>query len=90
VWQQKLKALLKDVYEGVFGCMIARVYLVEFQKRGLTHAHEGEHRLKSLVHDNATLNQWVVTYNPYCSQKYDYCAFHLFWRVSFTNHMIIS
>ncbi|KAE8882346.1 hypothetical protein PF002_g1425 [Phytophthora fragariae] len=39
VWQQKLKALLKDLDEGVLGRLLARIYVVEFQKRGLPHAH---------------------------------------------------
>ncbi|KAE9025355.1 hypothetical protein PR001_g12451 [Phytophthora rubi] len=39
VWQQKLKALLKDLDEGVLGRLLAWSYVVEFQKRGLPHAH---------------------------------------------------
>ncbi|KAE8904956.1 hypothetical protein PF003_g11076 [Phytophthora fragariae] len=39
VWQQKLKALLKNLDEGVLGRLLARIYVVEFQKRGLPHAH---------------------------------------------------
>ncbi|KAE9281598.1 hypothetical protein PR003_g27636, partial [Phytophthora rubi] len=39
VWQQKLKALLKDLDEGVLGRLLARIYVVEFQKSGLPHAH---------------------------------------------------
>ncbi|KAE9002551.1 hypothetical protein PR001_g18217 [Phytophthora rubi] len=161
VWQQKLAELLKDVDEGVLGRVMARIYVVEFQKRGLPHAHilviladEDKPRrreiidklvsaelpdaelnprlyettLTSMMHgpcgaanpnspcmkdgkctkgypkplvevtqgnvngfpvyrhrrrppgvlkfrgreyDNATINQWVVPYNPYLSQKYN-------------------
>ncbi|KAE9159812.1 hypothetical protein PF005_g31903 [Phytophthora fragariae] len=39
VWQQKLAELLKDLDEGVLGRVMARIYVVEFQKRGLPHAH---------------------------------------------------
>ncbi|GMF34391.1 unnamed protein product [Phytophthora fragariaefolia] len=39
VYQMKLTALLKDLDEGVLGRVQARIYVVEFQKRGLPHAH---------------------------------------------------
>ncbi|GMF41744.1 unnamed protein product [Phytophthora fragariaefolia] len=39
VYQVKLAALLKDLNEGVLGRVQARIYVVEFQKRGLPHAH---------------------------------------------------
>ncbi|KAG2906711.1 hypothetical protein PC116_g13625 [Phytophthora cactorum] len=39
VWQLKLGAELKDLDEGVLGRVHARIYVVEFQKRGLPHAH---------------------------------------------------
>ncbi|KAE8962785.1 hypothetical protein PF011_g29255 [Phytophthora fragariae] len=39
VWQQKLAELLKDLDEGVLGRVMTRIYVVEFQKRGLPHAH---------------------------------------------------
>ncbi|OWY90444.1 Helitron helicase, partial [Phytophthora megakarya] len=39
VWNQKLRALLHDLDEGVLGRILARIYVVEFQKRGLPHAH---------------------------------------------------
>ncbi|GMF41132.1 unnamed protein product [Phytophthora fragariaefolia] len=39
VYQMKLAALLKDLDEGVLGRVQARIYVVEFQKRGLPHAH---------------------------------------------------
>ncbi|GMF45672.1 unnamed protein product [Phytophthora fragariaefolia] len=39
VYQMKLASLLKDLDEGVLGRVQARIYVVEFQKRGLPHAH---------------------------------------------------
>ncbi|GMF49014.1 unnamed protein product [Phytophthora fragariaefolia] len=39
VWQLKLKAKLAGLDEGVLGRLEARIYVVEFQKRGLPHAH---------------------------------------------------
>ncbi|GMF24254.1 unnamed protein product [Phytophthora fragariaefolia] len=39
VWQLKLKAKLADLEEGLLGRLEARIYVVEFQKRGLPHAH---------------------------------------------------
>ncbi|KAG2982005.1 hypothetical protein PC120_g24722 [Phytophthora cactorum] len=135
VWQLKLGAELKDLDEGVLGRVHARIYVVEFQKRGLPHAHilvilaEADKPLTTcmihgpcgaaypnaicmkdgkctkgfpkplsevtkgnvagypvyrrrrraagvvLIHgkeyDSETINQWVVPYNPYLSQKYN-------------------
>ncbi|GMF48414.1 unnamed protein product [Phytophthora fragariaefolia] len=39
VWQLKLKAKLADLDEGLLGRLEARIYVAEFQKRGLPHAH---------------------------------------------------
>ena len=40
VFRLKLKALEKDLYtNGVFGRTVGRLRVVEFQKRGLPHAH---------------------------------------------------
>ena len=40
VFQEKLKRLIKDLTENnVFGKTIANIYVIEFQKRGLPHAH---------------------------------------------------
>ncbi|KAG3001519.1 hypothetical protein PC120_g20227 [Phytophthora cactorum] len=38
VWQRNFGAELKDLDEGVLGRVHARIYVVEFQKRGLPHA----------------------------------------------------
>ncbi|KAG2984877.1 hypothetical protein PC121_g22427 [Phytophthora cactorum] len=39
MWQLNLGIELKDFDEGVLGRVHARIYVVEFQKRGLPHAH---------------------------------------------------
>jgi len=35
----KLDALLKDIRDGVLGNVIVKIWVIEFQKRGLPHAH---------------------------------------------------
>ena len=39
VFKAKLNALLDDLKAGMLGVQVARVYVIEFQKRGLPHAH---------------------------------------------------
>ncbi|OWZ04359.1 Helitron helicase [Phytophthora megakarya] len=39
VFIQKLNAISKDLDEGVLGIQAARIYVVEYQKHGLPHAH---------------------------------------------------
>lgn len=40
IFHVKLKALIKEILNGtLFGTIIAYVYTIEFQKRGLPHAH---------------------------------------------------
>jgi hypothetical protein len=39
VFHLKLDALLKDIKDDVLGNVIARIWVIEFQKRGLPHAH---------------------------------------------------
>ena len=54
VFKMKLDALLKELYtDGIFGRVIAHLHVIEFQKRGLPHAHilvilATEHRLKTV------------------------------------------
>ncbi|UYV64281.1 hypothetical protein LAZ67_3000144 [Cordylochernes scorpioides] len=48
----KLEQLLKEINEGLFGTVKAMVYVIEFQKRGLPHAHillilNGESKLRT-------------------------------------------
>ncbi len=35
----KLDALLKDIKDGILGNVIAKIWVIEFQKRGLPHVH---------------------------------------------------
>ena len=39
VFNLKLKAIVKDIENGIFGNLIAMGYSIEFQKRGAPHAH---------------------------------------------------
>jgi len=39
IFNLKLDALLKDINDGVLGNVIAKIWDIEFQKRGLPHAH---------------------------------------------------
>jgi len=39
VFNLKLDTLLRDIKDGVLGNMIAEIWVIEFQKRGLPHAH---------------------------------------------------
>jgi hypothetical protein len=39
VFELKKNALLKEIKDGIFGKMVARIKVVEFQKRGLPHIH---------------------------------------------------
>ncbi len=39
IFSLKLDALLKDIKDGVLGNVIAKIWVIEFQKKGLPHAH---------------------------------------------------
>ena len=39
VFEEKKKALIKEIKEGLFGKVVAMVHTIEFQKRGLPHMH---------------------------------------------------
>lgn len=39
VFEEKKKALLKEIQNGLFGAVIGHVHTIEFQKRGLPHIH---------------------------------------------------
>src|SRR4051812_44918365 len=40
IFRAKLEELKKDIFQNnIFGHVIVRVYVIEFQKRGLPHAH---------------------------------------------------
>ena len=53
VFNVKLNAVLDDIYKkGIFGKVVANIYVIEFQKRGLPHAHiliilEGQYKFRS-------------------------------------------
>ncbi|UYV67510.1 hypothetical protein LAZ67_5001019 [Cordylochernes scorpioides] len=52
VFKLKLEQLLKEINEGLFGTVKAMVYVIEYQKRGLPHAHillflNGESKLRT-------------------------------------------
>src|ERR1044071_3751634 len=55
VFNMKLKAILKDILkENIFGKVLAYFYIIEFQKRGLLHAHilfilAQEHKLRTVA-----------------------------------------
>ena len=52
VFQLKLSSLMKDLTEkGIFGRVKAHIYVIEFQKRGLPHAH-----ILMMLHDADTLH----------------------------------
>jgi hypothetical protein len=39
VFNLKLNTFLRDIKDGVLGNVIAKIWVIEFQKRGLPHAH---------------------------------------------------
>ena len=40
VSNMKLTVVLDDIYKkGIFGTVVANIHVIEFQKRGLSHAH---------------------------------------------------
>jgi hypothetical protein len=39
IFNLKLNTLLKDIKDGVLGNVIAKIWVIEFQKRNLPHAH---------------------------------------------------
>jgi hypothetical protein len=39
VFEEKKKAMLKEIHNGLFGRVVAMVHTIEFQKRGLPHMH---------------------------------------------------
>ncbi len=55
VFAQKIKAMLKDIKDGVFGDVHGYVFTVEFQKRGLPHIHlliflRGPYKIRDAPH----------------------------------------
>lgn len=65
VFQLKKKAIIKDIYQnGILGRVVAYVYTIEFQKRGLPHMHlliffEQGHKLLTPEDIDSTISaQW--------------------------------
>ena len=62
VFKQKLDAMLKDINSGqIFGKVKALTYVIEFQKRGLPHAHiliilEDSYRIRSIERVDALVS----------------------------------
>jgi hypothetical protein len=61
VFNLKLDALLKDIKDGVFGNVIAKIWVIKFQKRGLPHTHI------LLILDEASKLRIVEDYNSMVS-----------------------
>jgi len=57
VFNLKFDALLKDIKDGVLGNVIAKIWVIEFQKRGLPHTHI------LLILDEASKLRTVEDYN---------------------------
>jgi hypothetical protein len=57
VFNLKLDALLKDIKDGFLGNVIAKIWVIKFQKRGLPHAHI------LLILDEASKLHTVKDYN---------------------------
>jgi hypothetical protein len=59
----KLHTFLKDIKDGVLGNVIAKVWVIEFQKRSLPHAHI------LLILDEASKLRTTEDYNSMVSVK---------------------
>ncbi|OWZ09407.1 Helitron helicase [Phytophthora megakarya] len=83
VWNQKLRALLHDLDEGVLGRILARIYVVEFQKRGLPHAHiliflaeEDKSRTRDLINKLVSCEIPDEATNPELYEMVKNCLMH--------------
>jgi len=63
VFNLKLDALLKDIKDGVLGNVIAKIWVIEFQKRSLPHTHI------LLILDEASKLRTVEDYNSMVSAE---------------------
>jgi hypothetical protein len=59
IFEQKKKALLKEIKDGLFGKAVAMVHIIEFQKRRLPHMH-----LLSFLHQNDKVCKPNKTLHP--------------------------
>ncbi|KAG2787057.1 hypothetical protein PC116_g28979 [Phytophthora cactorum] len=83
VWQLKLGAELKDLNEGVLGRVRARIYVVEFQKRGLPHAHilvilaeEDKPRTRQIIDKMVSVELPDKEKNPQLYETVTTCMIH--------------
>jgi len=66
VFHQKLQELLKDLYDKhYFSKIIAYVYIIEFQKRDLPHAHillilVSENKIRSIMHYDTIVSTEIL------------------------------
>ncbi len=64
VFAQKIKAMLKDIKDGVFGDVHGYVFTVEFQKRGLPHIHlliflKHPHKIRDAAHVDSIVSAQI-------------------------------
>ena len=69
VFRAKLKSLIKDIKAGVLGDTNAHLYTIEFQKRGLPHAHiivflQPHSKLRSPEHIDSLMSSEFPEDNP--------------------------
>ncbi|KAG3020084.1 hypothetical protein PC128_g24724 [Phytophthora cactorum] len=83
VWQQKLGAELKDLDEDVLGRVHARIYVLEFQKRGLPHVHilvilaeENEPRTRQIIAKMVSAELPDKEKNPQLYETVTTCMIH--------------
>ncbi len=63
VFNLKLNDLLKDIKDSVLGNVIAKIWVIEFQKRGLAHTH------MLLILDEASKLRIIEDYNSMVSAE---------------------
>ncbi|KAG2784556.1 hypothetical protein Pcac1_g5749 [Phytophthora cactorum] len=83
VWKLKLGSELKDLDEGVLGRVHARIYVVEFQKQGLPHAHilvilaeEDKPRMKRIINKMVSVELPDKEKKPQLYETVTMCMIH--------------
>jgi hypothetical protein len=64
VFAQKIKAMLKDIKDGLFGEVLGYVFTIEFQKRGLPHIHlllflKGPFKIRDAAHVDSIVSAQI-------------------------------
>ena len=64
VFAQKMKAMLKDIKDGLFGEVMGFVFTIEFQKRGLPHIHlllflKQAYKIRDAAHVNSIISAQI-------------------------------